>query len=267
VRLGFGFSAGLFDYVLDFTKASRPLLLVPVGLVYAGAYYGLFRWAILRFDLATPGREPEEEDAPPLATATGEGDQALAFIAALGGTANLTSVDACTTRLRLTLGDPARAQEAVLKRLGARGVVRPGGNALQVIVGPIADQLAGQIRAQVRAQPATGVVFALQVAANRPPDAEQAAWPGAPALLAALGGAGNVRSVSSNGSRLRLQVAEPTQLNLQALYGLGTRGLATPGPGCVHLIVGPEAPQAAASLTRLLSECKRAGAFATGSTS
>src|SRR5678816_4252258 len=53
VKLGFGFSAGLFGYVLNFGKATRPLLLFPVGLVYFAIYYGVFRWAIARFDLKT----------------------------------------------------------------------------------------------------------------------------------------------------------------------------------------------------------------------
>src|SRR5258706_4351327 len=59
VKLGFGFSAGLFDYVLNFGKATRPLLLLPVGVGYFGLYYGVFRWAIVRFDLKTPGRDAE----------------------------------------------------------------------------------------------------------------------------------------------------------------------------------------------------------------
>ena len=57
VKLGFGFSAGLFDYVLNFGKATRPLLLLPIGLAYFALYYGMFRLAIRRFDLKTPGRE------------------------------------------------------------------------------------------------------------------------------------------------------------------------------------------------------------------
>src|SRR5882757_4660493 len=59
VKLGFGFSAGLFDYVLNFGKATRPLLLIPVGLVYSAIYYGAFRLVIARFDLKTPGRDVE----------------------------------------------------------------------------------------------------------------------------------------------------------------------------------------------------------------
>ena len=59
VRLGFGFSAGLFDYALNFTQATRPLLLIPIGLAYFALYYGLFRFFIVRLDLKTPGREAQ----------------------------------------------------------------------------------------------------------------------------------------------------------------------------------------------------------------
>ena len=71
VKLGFGFSAGLFDYVLNFGKATRPLLLVPVGLAYFAIYYGAFRFAIARFDLKTPGRDVEPS-TPAATVAVGE---------------------------------------------------------------------------------------------------------------------------------------------------------------------------------------------------
>jgi PTS system N-acetylglucosamine-specific IIC component len=61
IRDGFGFSAGLIDYLLNFNIAERPLLLLPIGLVYAAVYYVVFRFLIRRFDLMTPGREPDEE--------------------------------------------------------------------------------------------------------------------------------------------------------------------------------------------------------------
>lgn len=63
VQDGFGFSAGAIDYALNFTAATRPLLLVPVGLAYAAVYYLLFRFAIRRFGLATPGREADAPEA------------------------------------------------------------------------------------------------------------------------------------------------------------------------------------------------------------
>src|SRR5581483_6203726 len=60
IHLGFGFSAGLFDYVLNFSRATHPLMLVPVGLAYALIYYGAFRWVIRAFNLKTPGREGDD---------------------------------------------------------------------------------------------------------------------------------------------------------------------------------------------------------------
>src|SRR6202171_5296355 len=94
-HLGFGFSAGLFDYVLNFNLATHPLYLIPVGALYFGLYYGLFRYFIARFDLATPGREADEIAVAALPASDAE--RARGFIDALGGAANLREVGACTT--------------------------------------------------------------------------------------------------------------------------------------------------------------------------
>jgi PTS system N-acetylglucosamine-specific IIC component len=149
VRLGFSFSAGLFDYVLNFSHAQRPLLLLPIGAAYFALYYGVFRFLIVRLNLATPGRESDDAAAQPLAPATPDA-RARAFVTALGGAQNLTEVDACTTRLRLVLADNKAIDEATLKRLGARGILRSSAQGLQVVLGPIADQVAGEIRAALR---------------------------------------------------------------------------------------------------------------------
>ncbi|MFF3504905.1 PTS transporter subunit EIIC [Streptomyces sp. NPDC003247] len=61
VHAGFNFSAGLIDYALNWNLATKPWLIIPIGLVFAAVYYVVFRFAIIRFDLTTPGREPEEE--------------------------------------------------------------------------------------------------------------------------------------------------------------------------------------------------------------
>src|SRR5579872_1659926 len=204
VRLGFGFSAGLFDYVLNFNKATRPWLLLPVGLAYFALYYGLFRFVIVRFNLKTPGRDEVNEMAVSPVQVP-ESQRAAAYIAALGGSGNLTSVDACTTRLRLVVNDQGLADEQKLKGLGARGVVRPSPNALQVVVGPDADQIAGEIRAVLRAgggqspgvlpavaliQPEESPAASSRRLSERPDDASTRSE--APALLAALGGRENV---------------------------------------------------------------------------
>jgi len=221
-KLGFGFSAGLFDYVLNYGLATRPLLLLPVGAAYALIYYATFSWCIRRFNLATPGREPQGEAATPYEAPVGERGQR--FVAALGGPSNLKSVDACTTRLRLSLADPAAIDEPALRALGARGIVRPGGDSLQVVLGPIADQVVEEIRA---ARSVTGDGLAA-------------------AIARALEPAG-MRSVAVRGSRLLVELDEPSRLAKAELDALGTRGWVIVGRG-VQLIIGPGAEAVAAAL-------------------
>ena len=252
VRLGFGFSAGLFDYLLNFNRATRPLWLLPVGAAYFALYYLLFRWVIVRFDLKTPGRDAAEAAAPAPAAAP-PGERAPAWVAALGGAANLKSVDACTTRLRLTVADQSLVGTAALQQLGARGVVRPSAEALQVVVGAMADQLAGEIRAALRLAPAPAAARAAPAAEAAPPAARSAAAPAdwAP-LLAALGGRANVRSVATAGSRLRVNVGDAAVIDREAIRRLGLRGVAVPAAGWVHVIVGPAAEQAGGALRSML---------------
>jgi PTS system N-acetylglucosamine-specific IIC component len=235
VHLGFSFSAGLFDYVLNFSKATRPLWLIPVGAAYFALYYGLFRWGIVRFNLPTPGREPADADAP--VPKIEGGSRAAQMTAALGGASNLTVVDACTTRLRLTVVDSQRVDAAALAGLGAMGVVRPSAHVVQVVLGPIADQVAGEIRAYLRDG---GAVAAPVVGAS----ADRAL----PALLAALGGAANLRAVESHGTRVLVQVAAVGSVDLAALRAAGARAAAFSEAGTLHLVVGPEAAALAKAL-------------------
>ena len=274
VRLGFNFSAGLIDYVLNFSYATRPLWLLPVGAGYFALYYGLFRFVIVRFDLKTPGRDRGETH--PAVSAAAPSEQAGAWVAALGGPANLRSVDACTTRLRLVVNRQAAVNVDALKQLGARGLVRPSSEALQVVVGTVADRLAGEIRGALQSAAGTPEPEAARpphpagIAAPAAPAADAArstapaaagaarqpqplAWAGdAASLLAALGGRANVRSVQTAASRLRVHVGEDALVDRGALGMLGLRGVAMPLAGCVHLIVGPAAAAAGAALQRLL---------------
>lgn len=146
VKLGFGFSAGLFDYVINYSKATNPALMLPVGVVYAAVYYGLFRFFIAKFDLKTIGRGEETMAAPaPAAASVATSARATAYLAALGGAENLRNVDACATRLRLEVVDNAKVNEPALRALGAHGVLSMGAGLVQVVVGPIADQLSQEI--------------------------------------------------------------------------------------------------------------------------
>ncbi|GAC1454638.1 MAG: hypothetical protein PVSMB6_10730 [Steroidobacteraceae bacterium] len=250
VRLGFGFSAGLFDYVLNFSRATRPLWLVPVGSAYFALYYALFRFVIVRFDLQTPGRDPGQGAVAAAAPAAGTADRARQWLAALGGPANLQAVNACTTRLRLTVASQSAVDAAALTRLGSLGLVRPSANALQVVVGTVADQLAGEIRdAQRAASRSLAAPEGLAVQEAPGPDSRSPPQPPGPAnisyslpdiqaLLAALGGRHNVLRAEAVAGRVRLGVADAAQVNPAALLELGMRGLAVPARGCVHLLTG-----------------------------
>src|ERR1700723_207807 len=238
VRLGFSFSAGLFDYVLNFSHAQRPLLLLPIGAAYFGLYYGVFRFCILRLNLATPGRGIDDvEEAPAPATPAA---RAQAFVTALGGARNLTDVQACTTRLRLVLADNRSIDEAALKRLGTRGILRTSTEGLQVVLGPIADQVAGEIRAVLRS---AGPAISAGPAA---PAID------APGLLAALGGRDNVIDVGTFAGRLLIRTARPGQVDESALAKLGTRGIARTAADSIQVLVAGPVEHWSDPLRRLL---------------
>ena len=236
VKLGFGFSAGFLDYALNFTKSTRPLLLLPVGAAYAAVYYGVFRFAIVRLDLKTPGREAEpvgEEiaDAP--------SERGAAFVAALGGAGNLASIDACTTRLRLVVHDQGKVNEPRLKALGAAGLIRPSAQGLQVVLGPIADAVAMEMRA------AAGPLSAAPIEAEAP-TAESGRKVDPAPWLAALGGRDNVLEAGAASSRVWLRLGDPARADEDALATLGVRMIARPAGDTLHLIVGDAAPIATA---------------------
>ncbi|OIV47944.1 PTS N-acetyl glucosamine transporter subunit IIABC [Sodalis sp. TME1] len=164
---GFGFSAGLVDMVLSSRNplAVQWYMLIPQGLVFFVVYYLVFRFTIKRFNLLTPGRElqmaGDEADGYDVnidAAGEGKGDEtqilARRYISAIGGSDNLTGIDACITRLRLSVKDSSLVNDAVAKNLGAQGVIRLNKESLQIIVGTRAEIIAGAMRTVL----ATGAV-------------------------------------------------------------------------------------------------------------
>jgi N-acetylglucosamine PTS system EIICBA or EIICB component len=235
VRLGFGFSAGLFDYILNFDRATSPLWLLPVGAAYFVIYYVIFRFCILRFDLPTPGRGRTEEPArAPVASGSAEID---GLVAALGGAANLIDVDACTTRLRLRVANQDAVDDAGLRALGAAGLLRPSADTLQVVIGLRADEIATGIR-RVLALPKAAAprTAAAPAAAKAAPAFERA-----PELLAALGGAGNVLGIEVLGCRLSIALRDAALADPQGVIGCGLRGLANIAPDRVHVLAADDA--------------------------
>jgi len=155
---GFGFSAGLVDLALSTRNplATQWWMLIPQGLVFFAIYYIVFRFMIKKFNLLTPGRElavaGDEADGRDINVSHAELNKdnatglAREYIAAVGGSDNLTNIDACITRLRLTVKDSSQVNEALAKRLGATGVIRLNKTSVQIIVGFAAEKIADAMK-------------------------------------------------------------------------------------------------------------------------
>ena len=148
IAVGLTFSGGLLDLflfgILQGNAKTSWLRIIPVGIIYFLLYYGIFKFLILKFDLKTPGREDEDVETKLYTKAdynaakeSGvKGAEVSALITAgLGGKSNIEDVDCCATRLRCTIKEPAKVEEALLKQSGSRGVILKG-KGIQVIYGP-----------------------------------------------------------------------------------------------------------------------------------
>ena len=139
---GFGFSAGLIDYVLNWGLSTHSELIIPIGLVFAVIYYALFSWAIVKFNLPTIGRFDENSSGDEKSARAD--DNVAKITTGLGGYENFTDVQNCATRLRLTVKDATKVDEKVLKSAGAKGVFIKG-NAVQVVIGTNVEFVADAI--------------------------------------------------------------------------------------------------------------------------
>ena len=140
-RAGFCFSAGATDLVFS---ASLPAhantwMIIPLGIAAFVVFYLVFKFAITKFDLKTPGREDEDEEAAEANITLANNDYtaiAKGVLAAVGGTGNVANVDYCATRLRFEIKDHTAVDEKAVKKAGAAGVIRPSKTACQVVIGP-----------------------------------------------------------------------------------------------------------------------------------
>lgn len=132
---GFGFSAGLVDYVLSLRMpiANQPLMLIPLGIIMAIVYYVVFSFCIKKFNLMTPGREADEDHE--ISNNTLSGYNIAVLIEGLGGKENIKSTDHCTTRLRLVLKDTKTIDEKKIKNAGALATSVIDDENVQVIIG------------------------------------------------------------------------------------------------------------------------------------
>ena len=153
-RAGFCFSAGATDLIFSASlpAAAKTWLIVPIGIVAFVVFYLVFRFAIVKFDLKTPGREDDDLEAEKsVVLANNDFTQVAAVILeGLGGKENVTSLDNCITRLRLEIKDYALVDEKKIKSAGVAGVIRPSKTSVQVIVGTkvqfVADEMAKMLK-------------------------------------------------------------------------------------------------------------------------
>ena len=150
-RAGFCFSAGATDLLFSASlpAAANTWAIIPLGIAAFVVFYLVFRFAITKFDLTTPGREDEDVEETSVSAAAGDDKfaaEAAAVLAAVGGKENVKTVDCCATRLRFELGDSALVDEAACKKAGALGVMIINKGAAQVIIGTQVQAVAEELK-------------------------------------------------------------------------------------------------------------------------
>ena len=137
-RAGFSFSAGATDLLFSASlpAAQKTWLIIPLGIAAFIVFYVVFRFAILKFDLKTPGREDDDMDETTVKLANDNFTEvAKIILEGVGGKGNVASIDNCITRLRLEIKDYTAVDEKKIKSAGVAGVIRPGKNSVQVVIG------------------------------------------------------------------------------------------------------------------------------------
>jgi PTS system D-glucosamine-specific IIC component len=147
VKIGMTFSGGVIDYLLFGVLPNRTdwWLVIPVGLVFSVIYYFGFRFAIRKWDLKTPGREIVDDEVETNVGPSNKDSLAANILEGLGGKSNIADLDACITRLRVSVRDPKEVDKDRLKKLGASGVLEMG-NSIQAIFGTRSDTIKSEIK-------------------------------------------------------------------------------------------------------------------------
>ena len=149
VRAGFTFSGGFIDWVLSsrLPAAQNTWIILIIGVIVAIVYYVVFRFAIIKWDLKTPGREDDDLESEKRAILANDDFTSVAAIIldGLGGKGNITALDNCVTRLRMEVKDYTLVDEHKIKSAGIAGIMRPSKTSVQVIVGTkvqfVADEM------------------------------------------------------------------------------------------------------------------------------
>jgi glucose PTS system EIICB or EIICBA component len=259
IRHGFTFSHGLIDYIVLFPKSHNALWLWVLGPIWAAVYYGVFTFAIKRFNLLTPGREVEDEAAAAVRSASADSFE-LQLVRAFGGRSNISSLDACITRLRVKLNDITKASPEKLKALGAAGVVVVG-DGLQAIFGTQSENLKTEVQEYLKtAGPEAdeieepSPIKATAPAGDQPPLRDPDAARRAKVYITALGGKANIVRVDACAeTRLRLVVRDETHVKESDLKAEGIAAVVKIDGQTLHLLAGLNADQYAAEMRAQLA--------------
>ena len=142
IHHGFGFSAGLFDYIINYKLATNPILILPLGLFFGFIYFILSYYTIKIFKITIFEADNSTEKVE-------SSDEAEAFIEALGGRDNIIDTDACITRLRMQVKSSKDLSDEVFMNLGAKGVIRPNETTIQIVLGTKAEKVAEMIKESI----------------------------------------------------------------------------------------------------------------------
>ncbi|MDR5796085.1 PTS glucose transporter subunit IIBC [Caballeronia sp. LZ008] len=262
MHMGFTFSQGAIDFLmfnLIGNKATHAWYVFILGPIYAAIYYVVFRFVITRFNLKTPGRE-DDTVATAAVSSSGVGGRSRDLVLAFGGRSNIKSLDACITRLRITVNDPSLVDDARLKALGAAGVVRVG-NGVQAIFGPLSENMKTDMQDYLKtagsdadlpvAGAASTATASDAMSAPGAAPAQDAAQQKARAekIRAALGGAANILKLEPlAATRLRVALGDASRLDGAALKAAGVPATQPLANGEVDLIVGLEAENLAGAM-------------------
>lgn len=251
-RMGFTFSQGFIDFALFNSLGTKAWLIPAFGPLFFALYFVIFYFGIKQLNLKTPGREDDEVGEAAVTLSGDAQEMSRELVRAFGGRGNIDTLDACITRLRITVKDMTRVNKARLKALGASGVLEVG-NSAQAIFGPRSENLKTDMTEYLKtAGPEADEAYVSTPAEMAMLDPEGAAASGvvvpendpeAPAkarkMIEALGGIGNIRKVDSVAlTRLRVEVADSARVDEDALRAAGVQGVLRLPGGKLHLIVG-----------------------------
>ena len=274
MHMGFTFSQGAIDFLLFnvFGKTAHDWWIVLVaGPAYAVIYFVLFRTVILRWNLKTPGREDAIGTPGTAAIAPPAADDRFAvarqLVAAFGGRDNITALDACITRLRVGVRDPALVDQPRFKALGAAAIMQIG-QSYQAIFGTRSENLKTDMDEFLRQggeatpEPRPAIAQSAPAAPRRVEPSPQVRAHAA-SLLRALGGAANLQDVSAvAATRVRVHLSDSGTFDAAGARACGVRAVMPLEGGVFHLIVGPDAAEFAAALAAAAANAPAVGATA-----